>query len=81
MSIRGRSEEAELFYRQALALKPDNGVLHANLGNALMDMWRLEEARDHYRKAMLLQPGYLDARTNFFRVTRLIEAGKKDFDR
>ncbi|MFN2365646.1 MAG: tetratricopeptide repeat protein, partial [Desulfurivibrionaceae bacterium] len=74
MSIRGRPVEAESFYRQALAVKPDNPVLHVNLGNVLMDMWRLEEARGHYRKAMLLQPGYQEARTGFFRVNRLIKA-------
>jgi tetratricopeptide (TPR) repeat protein len=51
-------EEALGFYRAALALRPDNGVVYLNLGSALQDKGDLEGAVAAYRRALDLDPKY-----------------------
>ncbi|MAH04535.1 MAG: hypothetical protein CL561_03145 [Alphaproteobacteria bacterium] len=49
-----RFDTAEMCYRRALAIDPDNASAHTNLGNLLNDMDRNEEAIIHARRAVEL---------------------------
>src|SRR4029078_4591452 len=42
-------------YQKALALKPDYAEVHGNIGNALKDMGRIDEALASYQKATSLK--------------------------
>jgi len=55
--------KAEACYRLAVALKPDSS-LYDNLGNALRAQNKFKEARDSYRRALELNPGYASAHRN-----------------
>ena len=43
-------------YQRALALKPDFAEAHNNLGNALQEQGKADEAVAHYRRALALKP-------------------------
>jgi tetratricopeptide (TPR) repeat protein len=51
-------------YRRILSLKPDFAECHNNLGVALDDLGRLEEAAAAYRRAITLKPDYAEAHSN-----------------
>ena len=42
--------------REAIRLKPDDAHAHSNLGNALKDQGKLDEAIAEYRTAIRLKP-------------------------
>lgn len=60
----GRFDEAELSYREAIALKSDYANAYGNLGVTLYDLGRLEEAEAIYREAITLQSNYPNAYNN-----------------
>ncbi len=60
----GRYSEAVASYAQALAIDPRDGVLHNNLGVALLQLGDLEHATGHFRDAFNLDPSDLRAATN-----------------
>lgn len=70
-----RFEEAADLWRAELALRPHDGVAHANLGAALADGGRHEEALTHF--GLALQHGFrhADVYRNFGRV--LVRMGKE----
>ena len=45
-------------------MKPDYAEAHNNLGNALQDQGKLDEAIACYRRALELKPDYAEAHTN-----------------
>ena len=51
-------------YKRALTLKADFVDAHFNLGNALQEQGRLDEAIAHYQRALALKPGYAEAHNN-----------------
>lgn len=51
-------------YRKALVLKPDYAEAHNNLGTALTDQGKLDEAIACYRQALVLKPDYAEAYSN-----------------
>ena len=51
-------------YRKALAIKPDYAEAHSNLGNALRDLGKLDEAVASYGQALAIKPDYADAHNN-----------------
>ena len=55
---------AEADYLHALALAPQDPVIHNNLANALMTAGRTSEAIELYRSAVKLDPAYADAKAN-----------------
>jgi superkiller protein 3 len=56
--------EAELYLAMAVALRPDSAGPHNNLGLALQNQGRSEEAIAEYRRALALDPNYAGARTH-----------------
>ena len=63
-------------YRRALELKPDYADAYSNLGNALTDQGKLDEAVATYRKALELKPDNVKALNN--RGLALAGQGKLD---
>ena len=69
---------------RALRQNPDFAEAHNNLGNALLETGRLDEAVRHYQEALRLKPGYavalnnlagaLKARARSLKPSRAIEA-------
>jgi predicted O-linked N-acetylglucosamine transferase (SPINDLY family) len=52
------------FFEQALQLRPDAAPLLNNLGIALRELGRPQEALAHYERALQLQPDYVEALVN-----------------
>ena len=49
---------------QALALKPDYAEAYCNLGNALQELGRLDEAEARYLQALALEPAHANTHNN-----------------
>lgn len=64
-----RNQAIEL-YRQGLALCPDDDVAHYELGRALADAGRYEEAEKEFEAALKLNPGFVDARNQLDAVRK-----------
>jgi tetratricopeptide (TPR) repeat protein len=56
--------DSESLFRHTLSLSPKNSLAHNNLGLALVDRGRTEEARWHYLAALEARPGYVQASNN-----------------
>ena len=56
--------------RQALQLKPDFAEAHCNLGNALRDQGKLEEAINCYRQALHFKPDFAQGYSNLGNALR-----------
>jgi protein O-GlcNAc transferase len=69
----GRVPEAEALYRQVLAVRNDPNVLN-NLGNALAELKKFDEAAAVFRQALAMRPDFAEASYNLGSV--LQEAGK-----
>ena len=63
-AAQGLPDEAEKFYRQSLALKPEQPNVLNNLGNLLRAQGRLDEAISALRNAIRLKPHYAEAHLN-----------------
>ena len=61
LTAQGILADAELHYRTAIRLKPDDEDVHYNYGNMLVKAGRLDEAIPQYRQALQLSPA--DAET------------------
>lgn len=59
-----RAVEAEAFARRSIALDPRSAVAHNNLGSALVQQQRPQEAIPELQQALRLRPGYLEATYN-----------------
>ena len=66
----GRLEQAELFYRKAVELKPDFAQAHSNLGNILKDLGNLKEAELFTRKAIEIKPDFAKAHSNLGNILK-----------
>jgi tetratricopeptide (TPR) repeat protein len=71
-------KNSESLWRHILACTSSNNVAHNNLGTALLQMGRVDEAAIHFQKALEVQPQYAEARNNlgnvFFQKGRVDEA-------
>ena len=65
----GRLEEAEIWMRRAISLKPNYTIAHNNLGNILRAKNQLKEAESCYCKAIILDPNYIKAYYNLSTLT------------
>jgi tetratricopeptide (TPR) repeat protein len=63
-------------YTRALNVTKDNRIAHNNLGRALMDLGRVDEAMVHYEEALRIAPDYWTARINYGNA--LVSAGRWD---
>jgi Flp pilus assembly protein TadD len=55
---------------RAVALAPDSATAHSDLGGALAEAGRFEEATGHLRRALELRPDYGPARENLSRLPK-----------
>ncbi|MGE5218646.1 MAG: tetratricopeptide repeat protein [Chloroflexota bacterium] len=55
-------EEAISLYRQGLTICPDDDVAHYELGRALADAGRLDEAEQSFQAALKINPDFADAK-------------------
>src|SRR3989440_6145680 len=74
--VQSRFEEALRLREEAITLEPLHAVYHANSGNVLQRLGRLEEAEAAYRKALQLQPTTRSAHSSL----SMIALQKGDFD-
>jgi Tfp pilus assembly protein PilF len=58
----GRRAEATDTLRSALARDPDDGYTHANLGWSLIEQGQYDQALEHFREALRLEPNLEHAR-------------------
>ncbi len=65
-----RKAEGIALVHESIALVPGEADWHSNLGNLLMEDWRLEEAHDCYKSAIRLNPGHANAVSNLGMVYR-----------
>ncbi len=57
--------------RGVVRITPDDPAAHYHLGMTLHDAGRLADAASSYRRALSLQPGFIEARTNLALVLQL----------
>lgn len=67
-SQRGDHNTAERLLRQAVHEKPSSDTYHNNLGRALQEQGRLEEAADCYRRTLEINPEHVLACNNLGKV-------------
>lgn len=72
----GNNETAETLLRQGASKTPDDPLAHYRLANVLASNRLVEEAADHYKKAIQLKPDFWQALLN--QGTMLLAAGKLD---
>ena len=65
----GKLEEAELWIRRAISLKPNYPIAYNNLGNILRAKNRLKEAESCYCRAIILDPDFAKAYYNLSTLT------------
>jgi Tfp pilus assembly protein PilF len=63
-------------WEHTLSVTGDNALAHFNLGAALEDQGRLDEAASHYSEALRIEPAYPDAHVNL--ATALLKRGKPE---
>ena len=73
---KGNSTKRSPAYRRVLELKPDYAEAAYNLGNALKDQQKLEEAAACWRRAVELKPDHVEAHNNLANALR--DQGKLD---
>ena len=59
-----KPEEAETYYRAALASRPHAGVCYCAIGDSLRQQKLPDEAISYYQQALAYEPGYARAETN-----------------
>lgn len=63
-----RPHDAETYWRRAITLKPDYCDAHSNLGVALKELGRLDEAAACYHNALAITPNHAGAYVNMGRL-------------
>jgi tetratricopeptide (TPR) repeat protein len=51
-------------YREAIAIEPDNPIVHFNLGNVVYQLGDVKSATTHFRQATTFDPCYVEAWNN-----------------
>jgi tetratricopeptide (TPR) repeat protein len=63
-AMRGSPQQAVGYWRESLHYRPDDAVLHNDLGAVLARMGRVQEAIPEFEAALRLNPGFEAARRN-----------------
>jgi Flp pilus assembly protein TadD len=71
LSLPQRQADAALHAQEALRIRPDYAEAHNCLAIILAQQGRLGEARDHWERALQLNPGYETARENLSRLDQI----------
>ncbi len=69
-------QNSETLWTHTLACTTDNEVAHCNLGTALLEKGRVDEAIAHYQQALQINPNY--AEPQFCLANALLQKGKVD---
>lgn len=75
-ALLAQNKDGLLAAQRAVELLPRDAEAHSNLGHALQDAKRLDEAIASFRQALALQPGLAEAHNNL--GTALREQGQRD---
>jgi tetratricopeptide (TPR) repeat protein len=68
VALRMQGKDALPALQRATQLSPDDAVSHNNLGNALAQIGRADEAASSYRRALALMPDFAEAHNNLGNV-------------
>ncbi len=71
MLKKGDYDAALPYYTEALALNPDNAVVHNNIAAIYAQKNNIKKAVQHYQRAISLKPDYADARKNLKVIQKL----------
>jgi len=64
VSLKGRLDEAEAYYKKSIRLDPKNAEAHFDLGNMYLSQGRPSEAVAEYKESIDAKPGYMKAHSN-----------------
>jgi tetratricopeptide (TPR) repeat protein/tRNA A-37 threonylcarbamoyl transferase component Bud32 len=73
----GNPWEGMRFYQAAIAIRPTIAVPHSNLGAALTEVGRMEDALEQFGIAMRLEPKSYDYRFNYALALRRLERNEE----
>lgn len=73
----GRLDQAEAFAAEASVLAPDTTTVEELLGDLAMARGRAVEARDHYRRALEIEPSNADAEEKYGAAVLRVGAGSR----
>lgn len=76
----GRFKEAATYFSEALKLKPDSAENHDKLGVALAQTGQLDEAIEHFKKALEINNSLQIARDHLDIVQQEIEKDRRRSD-
>jgi tetratricopeptide (TPR) repeat protein len=57
-------QDSETLFRHALSVTTNNVTAELNLGSALYEKGKADEAADHFARALSIKPGYAEAQSN-----------------
>jgi hypothetical protein len=60
----GRLQDAEVSYKNAIAIKPDMAEAHSNLGIVMHELGRLQDAETSYKNTIAIKPDIAEAHSN-----------------
>jgi tetratricopeptide (TPR) repeat protein len=75
-------QDSGTLWRHALVIDPGSNIAHNNFANYFQDRGKLEEAKEHYLRAIEIKPGYAEAHINLGMVLGRqgdIDASTKQF--
>jgi tetratricopeptide (TPR) repeat protein len=72
VSLRNQGKDSLQACERAASLLPDDFEVHSNLGTALLDLGRVDEAVASFRRSLAIKPDYADAHSNLGNALRIL---------